>query len=117
MDSLDFNSLAANFGHAGRGYVHGDFNFDGIVDSLDFNALAANFGQTGRTFVQGNFSYDTLGVVDSIDFNILAARFGTSLSGDLAKNVLPASASRATTTRSTSIFGNRKITDDRVADG
>jgi hypothetical protein len=45
VDTLDFNSLAANFGGAGKVWTQADFNYDGTVDTLDFNFLAANFGQ------------------------------------------------------------------------
>jgi autotransporter-associated beta strand protein len=45
VDTLDFNSLAANFGGSGKVWTQADFNFDGVVDTLDFNSLAANFGQ------------------------------------------------------------------------
>jgi hypothetical protein len=47
VDTLDFNSLAANFGRqdAGVDFGHADFNRDGRVDTLDFNLLAANFGK------------------------------------------------------------------------
>jgi hypothetical protein len=44
VDTLDFNSLAANFGKSGQRWSKGDFNYDGVVDTLDFNSLAANFG-------------------------------------------------------------------------
>jgi ELWxxDGT repeat protein len=46
VDTLDFNSLAANFGGSGRNYSQGDFNYDGVVDTLDFNTLASKFGKT-----------------------------------------------------------------------
>jgi autotransporter-associated beta strand protein len=46
VDTLDFNSLAANFGGTDKSWMQGDFNYDGTVDMLDFNFLAANFGQT-----------------------------------------------------------------------
>jgi autotransporter-associated beta strand protein len=46
VDTLDFNSLAANFGGTGKVWTQADFNYDGTVDTLDFNKLAANFGQT-----------------------------------------------------------------------
>jgi hypothetical protein len=45
VDTLDFNALAANFGHIGATTAQGDFNHDGMVDTLDFNTLAANFGR------------------------------------------------------------------------
>jgi len=44
VDTLDFNSLAFNFGSSGRSWVDGDFNFDATVDTTDFDSLAANFG-------------------------------------------------------------------------
>jgi hypothetical protein len=46
VNTLDFNSLAANFSQSGKLWFQADFNFDGIVDTQDFNALAANFGQS-----------------------------------------------------------------------
>jgi hypothetical protein len=46
VDTLDFNSLAANFGKTDQPWSHADFNYDGKVDTLDFNFLAANFGRT-----------------------------------------------------------------------
>jgi hypothetical protein len=45
VDTLDFNSLAANFGKSGQSWSAADFNFDGVVDTLNFNNLAASFGQ------------------------------------------------------------------------
>jgi hypothetical protein len=45
VDTLDFNSLAANFGGTGKVWSQADFNYDGKIDTLDFNKLAANFGQ------------------------------------------------------------------------
>jgi hypothetical protein len=45
VDTLDFNSLAGNFGGSGKVWSQADFNYDGVVDTLDFNNLAANFGQ------------------------------------------------------------------------
>jgi hypothetical protein len=46
VDTLDFNSLAGNFGKTNQPWNHADFNYDGKVDTLDFNFLAANFGRT-----------------------------------------------------------------------
>jgi hypothetical protein len=46
VDTIDFNSLAANFGAIGKVWTQADFNYDGVVDTLDFNQLAANFGYT-----------------------------------------------------------------------
>jgi hypothetical protein len=46
VDTLDFNSLAANFGGTNKGWTQADFNYDGKVDTLDFNNLAANFGKS-----------------------------------------------------------------------
>ena len=45
VDTVDFNSLASNFGAAGKVWSQGDFNFDFTVDTTDFNLLASNFGQ------------------------------------------------------------------------
>src|SRR5206468_12596212 len=47
VDTLDFNSLASNFGGSGKVWSQADFNYDGKVDTLDFNQLASNFGQQG----------------------------------------------------------------------
>jgi autotransporter-associated beta strand protein len=46
VDTLDFNSLAGNFGGTNKVWTQADFNYDGKVDTLDFNSLAANFGKT-----------------------------------------------------------------------
>jgi hypothetical protein len=46
VDTLDFNSLAGNFGGSAKVWTQSDFNYDGVVDTLDFNALASNFGQS-----------------------------------------------------------------------
>jgi T5SS/PEP-CTERM-associated repeat protein len=46
VNTLDFNSLAANFSLGGRVWRNGDFNYDGVANALDFNAIASNFGQT-----------------------------------------------------------------------
>jgi autotransporter-associated beta strand protein len=63
VDTLDFNSLAANFGGNGKVWTQADFNFDGVVDTLDFNSLAANFGQQlpdGAGLSAGGASIGTL---------------------------------------------------------
>ncbi len=36
--------LATNFGHSGRGYAQGDFNYDGVVNTADFTLLTSKFG-------------------------------------------------------------------------
>ena len=46
VNTLDFTTLATNFGAAGDKWSQGDFNFDGVVNALDFNAVATNFGLT-----------------------------------------------------------------------
>jgi hypothetical protein len=46
VDTLDFNSLAANFGGTNKTFSQADFNYDGVVDTLDFNTLAAQFGKS-----------------------------------------------------------------------
>lgn len=53
VDTIDFNSLAANFSQGGKFWFQADLNFDGIVDTQDFNALAANFGQSIGTAAPG----------------------------------------------------------------
>jgi subtilisin family serine protease len=45
VDTVDFNTLAANFG-AGGSFSAGDFNYDSVVDTTDFNLLAANFNKS-----------------------------------------------------------------------
>lgn len=49
---LDFNLLAASFGHSGREWFNGDFDYNGTIDILDFNILAANFGKNIDNNVQ-----------------------------------------------------------------
>ena len=44
VNTLDFTTLATNFGATGDKWSQGDFNFDGVVNALDFNAVATNFG-------------------------------------------------------------------------
>jgi autotransporter-associated beta strand protein len=47
VNSLDFGTLAANFGKSvANGWEQGDFNYDGVVNSVDFGMLAANFGKS-----------------------------------------------------------------------
>jgi len=43
---LDFNILAAWFGHVVTPGTNGDLNGDGLVNTADFNILAGNFGCT-----------------------------------------------------------------------
>ncbi len=43
VNSIDFNTLAANYGLSGRTFSQGDFNYNGTVDSADFTALATRF--------------------------------------------------------------------------
>jgi T5SS/PEP-CTERM-associated repeat protein len=43
VDTLDFNSLAANFGSSINLWSAANFNYDGAIDTLDFNLLASNF--------------------------------------------------------------------------
>lgn len=45
VNTLDFNSLAGNFGESAKLWTEGDFDYNGSVNSLDFNALAANYGK------------------------------------------------------------------------
>ncbi|HEX4053719.1 MAG TPA: PEP-CTERM sorting domain-containing protein [Tepidisphaeraceae bacterium] len=46
VNSIDFGSLAANFGKSGKVWDQGDFNYDGTVNSIDFGLLAGNFGKS-----------------------------------------------------------------------
>ena len=61
VDTLDFNTLAANFGATGRTFSQADFNYDGVVDTLDFNALAGNFGKSLPTEASFSFSATPIG--------------------------------------------------------
>jgi hypothetical protein len=45
VDTVDFNTLAANFSNSEKTFAQGDFNYDGTVDTVDFNLLAANFSK------------------------------------------------------------------------
>jgi hypothetical protein len=60
VDTLDFNSLAANFGGSDKVWTQADFNYDAVVDTLDFNFLAGNFGQTQPSISGGG---STLGAL------------------------------------------------------
>ena len=44
VDTLDFVTLAQNFGQGTANFARGDFTGDGRVNALDFNVLATNFG-------------------------------------------------------------------------
>ena len=46
VNALDFNTLASNFGGAGKTYSQGDLNSDGTVDTSDFVLFAGEFGKT-----------------------------------------------------------------------
>lgn len=46
VNSLDFNSLASNFGAASPVWTQGDFDFNANVNTVDFNLLAQNFNLT-----------------------------------------------------------------------
>lgn len=46
VNTLDFNTLAANFGAAGKHYFDGDLNEDGAINSADFALLAGGYGQS-----------------------------------------------------------------------
>jgi hypothetical protein len=45
VNSMDFNTLAADFNTGGVNWLGGDFNGDGRVNALDFSALAGHFGE------------------------------------------------------------------------
>lgn len=55
VNSLDFNSLATNFGVSASTWLNADFNYDGVVNSLDFDAISVNFNYTMPASV-ANFS-------------------------------------------------------------
>jgi len=59
--------------------LYGDTNLDGVVNSVDFGTLAANFGTSGPNvgWAQGAFTYNN--TVNGVDFGLLAANFGKSL--------------------------------------
>ncbi|HEX4055732.1 MAG TPA: trypsin-like serine protease [Tepidisphaeraceae bacterium] len=46
VNSVDFGSLAANFGKSAKVWDQGDFDYDGTVNSIDFGLLAGNFGKS-----------------------------------------------------------------------
>ena len=46
VNSVDFGTMAANFGKSGKAWDEGDFNYDGTVNSVDFGLLAGNFGKS-----------------------------------------------------------------------
>jgi hypothetical protein len=43
VNSIDFNTLASNYGGSGKSFGDGDFNLDGTVNSIDFSMLATRF--------------------------------------------------------------------------
>ncbi|HEX4053873.1 MAG TPA: hypothetical protein VHX86_06380 [Tepidisphaeraceae bacterium] len=46
VNSVDFGTIAANFGKQVSGWDEGDFDYNGVVNSIDFGLLAANFGKS-----------------------------------------------------------------------
>jgi hypothetical protein len=64
VNSVDFGTLAANFGKSGKIWDQGDFDYNGTVNSSDFGSLAANFGKS----VGGNAA-----VVSAADWDALYA--------------------------------------------
>ena len=46
VNSVDFGSMAANFGKSGKTWDEGDFDYNGVVNSIDFGLLAGNFGKS-----------------------------------------------------------------------
>jgi autotransporter-associated beta strand protein len=46
VNSIDFGTLAANFGKSGKVWDQGDFDYNGVVNSIDFGLLAGNFGKS-----------------------------------------------------------------------
>ncbi|HEX4054741.1 MAG TPA: LamG-like jellyroll fold domain-containing protein [Tepidisphaeraceae bacterium] len=46
VNSVDFGTMAANFGKSGKTWDEGDFNYGGVVNSIDFGLLAGNFGKS-----------------------------------------------------------------------
>ena len=53
---------------AGRSYLIGDANLDGVVDTSDFNVWNSNKFTSAPAWCQGDFNAD--GVVDTSDFNL-----------------------------------------------
>ena len=46
VNALDFNAVATNFGSgSGKGWIQGDFNYDGVVNTADFTVLSQDFSQ------------------------------------------------------------------------
>jgi Glycosyl hydrolases family 18 len=46
VNSIDFGTLAANFGQSGKTWDQGDFDYNQTVNSVDFGLLAGNFGKS-----------------------------------------------------------------------
>jgi hypothetical protein len=49
VNSIDFGTIAADFGKQVSGWDLGDFNYDGVVNSIDFGDLAVNFGKSASS--------------------------------------------------------------------
>jgi chondroitinase B-like protein/concanavalin A-like lectin/glucanase superfamily protein len=78
IDTLDFNSLAANFGQSNRGWAQGDFTGDGVVDTTDFNLLASNFGKSFLADGAGPFANVFVPEPTSIALLVLIVAFPTA---------------------------------------
>jgi autotransporter-associated beta strand protein/T5SS/PEP-CTERM-associated repeat protein len=46
VNSIDFGTMAANFGKSGNTWDQGDFDYNGTINSIDFGLLAGNFGKS-----------------------------------------------------------------------
>ena len=45
VNTVDFNTLAANFGGNAKTFDQGNFNYAGLVDTADFNLLAVDLAE------------------------------------------------------------------------
>jgi hypothetical protein len=45
VNTVDFNSIAGNFGASDANWLMGDFDYGRTVDSVDFNHFAGNYGK------------------------------------------------------------------------
>jgi Spherulation-specific family 4 len=72
---------------AGRSFLPGDANLDGVVDGTDFGIWNSNKFTNVAAWCGGDFTAD--GVVDGSDFGIWNSRKFTASDGSLVPEVLP----------------------------
>jgi hypothetical protein len=64
-----------------------DGNRDRAVNFEDLLVLARNYGHSGRTFSQGNFDYSADGKVDFNDLLLLARQYNSTVAAPAALEV------------------------------